>query len=629
MSLTDTRSALTSALAQRFWGDAQFLLQRMWRSNASASLAAWLCRLVLPSRHEFCLRTVRVAFLRSFTAEPAIQLLQAAALTERIWIEPYIGPFNAYSQDLLDPSSDFWRFQPELTFLSVLTRDIAPELWDGADDFSQEHAKEITQRVCQELELLLDTFLQRSHGTLVIHTLELPRSPFAGIADAGMLDGQRNCVHSINRFLTETAAASHGIHILDYQSLITEFGASRWYDEKRWASTRLPMSSDAVGQLSDRWLKYVCASTSGQRKVLVCDLDNTLWHGVVGEDGPAGIELGETGHGLAHRQLQKTIIDLSRRGILLAICSKNNYEDAWQVIEEHPDMLLRPHHFAAVRINWDDKPSNLRSIAEELNVGLDSFVFLDDHPQERDLVRAVLPEVRVLDVGSEAAEYATVLRNEPGFERLSISHEDQHRGKMYRAQRIRQESARQASDLETWLHSLETVVARVQIAPEIVERVSQLTQKTNQFNLTTQRYSAGQIAEFLSSDVHLVLAWRVTDRFGDNGIVGVAILKFTKTECEIDTLLLSCRVIGRGVESAMLFDIGSEAEKRQCRFLHGRYLPTPKNAPCADFYDKHGFSLQEERWLLDCVSTASLKLPKWTSLSKEGESSGGGHDRDP
>jgi FkbH-like protein len=622
MELADLKVDLEEAIRGQSWGKAEYGTRLLWSTYASASLAAWLKRVIAPSRDQFCLRTVRVAFLRSFTAEPAIQLLQAAALTERIWIEPYIGPFNTYSQDLLDPGSDFCRFQPELTFLSVLTRDIAPELWEGADDFSPEHAKEITQRVCRELELLLDAFQQRPYGTLVIHSLELPRSPFAGIADAGMLDGQRNCVHSINRCLAETAAASHRIHILDYQSLITEFGASRWYDEKRWASTRLPMSSDAVGRLSARWLKYVCASTSGQRKVLVCDLDNTLWHGVVGEDGAAGIELGETGPGHAHRQLQKTIIDLSRRGILLAICSKNNHEDAWQVIEKHPEMLLRPHHFAAVRINWDDKPSNLRSIAEELNVGLDSFVFLDDHPQERDLVRVVLPEVRVLDVGSDAAEYASVLRDEPGFERLSLSHEDQHRGKMYRAQRIRQESARQASDLETWLHSLEIVVARVEIEPEIVERVSQLTQKTNQFNLTTKRYSAGQIAEFLSSDVHLVMAWRVTDRFGDNGIVGVAIMKFTKTECEIDTFLLSCRVIGRGVESAMLFDIGSEAEKRQCRFLYGRYLPTPKNAPCADFYDKHGFSLQEERWLLDCVSSASLKLPKWTSLTKEGEPSG-------
>jgi FkbH-like protein len=210
-----------------------------------------------------------------------------------------------------------------------------------------------------------------------------------------------------------------------------------------------------------------------------------------------------------------------------------------------------------------------------------------------------------------------VLRNEPGFERLSLSHEDQHRGTMYRAQRMRQESARQSSDLETWLHSLETVVVRVQIAPEVVDRVSQLTQKTNQFNLTTKRYSASQIAEFLSSDDYLVLAWRVTDRFGDNGIVGVAILKFTKTECEIDTFLLSCRVIGRGVESAMLFDIGCEARKRRSQSLQGQYLPTTKNTPCADFYDKHGFCLQEERWLLNCVSSASLKLPKWTSLTTE------------
>ena len=622
MNLTDTKLELVAALARCCWSDVELLARRLWRSSASASLAAWLCRTVAPSRQDFCLRTVRIAFLRSFTVEPAIQLLQAAALTERIWIEPYVGPFNAYSQDLLNPESDFGRFQPELTFLSVLTRSIAPELWEGADDFSPEHAKQITQRVCQEFELLLNAFLQRSLGTLVIHTLELPRSPFAGIADAGMLDGQRNCVLSINRFLTETAATCPGVRVLDYQSLITEFGAARWYDENRWVSTRLPMSSDAVGRLGDFWLKYVCASTSGQRKVLVCDLDNTLWHGVVGEEGATGIKLGEAGAGAPHRQLQRVIIDLSRRGILLAICSKNNYDDAWQVIEKHPDMLLRPHHFAAVRINWEDKPANLRSIAEELNVGLDSLVFLDDHPQERDLVRSAVPEVRVLDVGSDAAVYAAVLQDEPGFERLSLSREDQQRGVMYLTQRLRKESERQNTDLEAWLHSLDMVVDRVEIRGEIVERVAQLTQKTNQFNLTTKRYSSGQIAEFLASDRYLVMAWRVADRFGDNGIVGVAILRFTNTESEIDTFLLSCRVIGRGVESAMLFDIGLEAERRQCRTLYGQYLPTPKNAPCADFFDKHGFRAQDDRWLLECVSSASLGLPKWISLTREGRNEG-------
>jgi FkbH-like protein len=622
MELSDLKDCLQEAIRTSAWSKAEQAVRSLWGKHPSASLAAWLHRMISPWRDHFCLRTIRVAFLRSFTVEPAIQLLQAAALTERIWIEPYIGPFNAYAQDLLNPESDFCRFQPELTFLSVLTRSIAPELWEGADDFAPEFANQVTGRVCSEFERLLHAFLQRSHGTLVIHTLELPRTPFAGIADAGMLDGQRNCVYSINRFLIETAAACPGIRILDYQSLITEFGAARWSDESRWTSIRLPISIDAVSQLADHWLKYVCASTAGQKKVLVCDLDNTLWHGVVGEDGFAGIKLGETGAGAPHRQLQRVIVDLSRRGILLAICSKNNHDDAWQVVEKHPDMLLRPEHFAAVRINWDDKPANLRSIAEELNVGLDSLVFLDDHPQERDLVRSVLPEVRVLDVGSDAAGYTRAVQNEPGFERLSLSQEDRYRGKMYLAQRMRKESVRQNSDLETWLHSLETVVARVAIAPEIVERVSQLTQKTNQFNLTTKRYSAGQIAEFLSSECHLVMAWRVTDRFGDHGIVGVAILKFTKTECEIDTFLLSCRVIGRGVESAMLFDIKLEAEKRHWHVLHGQYLPTPKNLPCADFYDKHGFQFRDDGWLLDCSSSASLQLPKWISLTAEGEHHG-------
>ena len=284
------------------------------------------------------------------------------------------------------------------------------------------------------------------------------------------------------------------------------------------------------------------------------------------------------------------------------------------MIERHPEMLLRPEHIAAVRINWLDKNVNLLAIADELNVGIESLVFLDDNPQEQLLVRRTLPQVRVLDVGTDAAEFATVLRNETGFERLRVSQEDRSRGRMYAEQRLRSAAQQNAAGLESYLHSLQTVVTRVNLDTRTIDRVAQLTQKTNQFNLTTKRYTSSQIAALNASSMSCVLAYSVADRFGDSGIAGVAILLFCGEICEIDSFLISCRVIGRGIETAMLCDIISQAEHRKCTGLIGRYLPTSKNAPCAGFYDQHGFVAEERDWHLNCAERASVCLPTWITL---------------
>ncbi len=374
------------------------------------------------------------------------------------------------------------------------------------------------------------------------------------------------------------------------------------------------MTSDAVEALSSHWLRFLSATSGALRKVLVCDLDNTLWKGIVGEDGFDGIELAATGAGGAHRDLQRAILDLYYRGIILAVCSKNNHAEAWEVIERHPDMLLRPEHFAAVRINWLDKNVNLTSIAAELNVGIESLVFLDDNPHEQHLVRQTLPQIRVLDVGSDAYEYAAAVRSEPGFERLFLSQEDQSRGRMYAERRLRDEAQQSSEGLESYLHSLNTVVTGVQWGHEVIDRVAQLTQKTNQCNLTTKRYTSSQIAELHASSHSQVLAYRVSDRFGDSGIVGVSILRFDGDDCEIDSLLLSCRVIGRGIETAMLFDIVQQASFQACRRLIGYYRPTPKNMSCADFYETHGFRNVSGAWILNLAEKVPFHLPSWIML---------------
>jgi FkbH-like protein len=415
---------------------------------------------------------------------------------------------------------------------------------------------------------------------------------------------------------TEVSQRS-GFCLLNSERLVTRLGAANWYDQQRWNSMRLPMSGEAVAALAREWVRYLGALTLPPRKVAVVDLDNTLWRGIVGEDGYDGIRMDDSPEGWPHRSLQQTLLDLYHRGILLAVCSKNNYQDAWTVIEGHPEMVLRPQHFAAVRINWQDKGSNLREIAQELNVGLESLVFLDDNPQERELVRTTAPEVHVLDVSDDAAEYAQAMRDVIGFERIWLTEDDQKRGQMYAQQRQRELLKTDSKSLEAYLHSLATVVTLEQPVAATIQRVAQLTGKTNQFNLTTKRYHVQQIQEFHDSAESDLLAVSVQDRFGDNGIVGVAILCYHEAVCRIDTLLLSCRVIGRGIETAMLSMIVDRARERRCHSVCGHYIPTEKNAPCADYLDQHGFQRRNDCWMLEDLGSCLVEAPSWITIKSD------------
>jgi FkbH-like protein len=310
------------------------------------------------------------------------------------------------------------------------------------------------------------------------------------------------------------------------------------------------------------------------------------------------------------------MLDLYQRGIILAVCSKNNPSDAMEVIEKHPGMLLRPHHFAALRVNWNDKAQNLREIASELNIGIDALAFLDDNPAEREWVRSQLP-VTVIDLPEDPMGYADTLRNNPVFERLSLSDEDRERGRYYAEERQRTELRGDTATLEDFYRSLQMEAEIAPVTTHSLARVSQLTQKTNQFNLTTRRYSEQQIAEISASPEWQAFSLRARDRFGDNGLVGVAITRFHRDFCEIDSFLMSCRVVGRTVESAFLSYVGAAASRKGARYLRGWYLPTKKNDLVKDFYKSHGFKLVEEcekgsLWELE-LGNRSIPAPEWVT----------------
>jgi FkbH-like protein len=367
--------------------------------------------------------------------------------------------------------------------------------------------------------------------------------------------------------------------------------------------------------LAREWLRYLQPLSGKVAKVLVVDLDHTLWGGVVGEDGPGGIQLEEERQGAPYRALQRALLDLTRRGILLAIASKNNPEDALEVIDRHPAMLLRRQHFSAMRIHWREKTESLREIAAELNVGLDAVAFLDDNPVERRLVRTELPEVLVVDLPADPWQYAATVRDCAFFERLSLSQEDLRRGELYASEKTRVALESSCLTREDFLRSLAQIVEIALVNAATLARVAQLTQKTNQFNLTTRRYSEQQMGDLLRQPGARVFSIRVKDRYGDNGLVGVAITRDQGETWELDTFLLSCRVIGRGVESALLAYVTEQALLAKKTRLEGWFLPTQKNAPAREFYSTHGFQAVKETgdgvlWGIDLRAAASV-WPEW------------------
>jgi FkbH-like protein len=340
-----------------------------------------------------------------------------------------------------------------------------------------------------------------------------------------------------------------------------------------------------------------------------------LWGGLAGEDGLEGVKLGEQGAGLAFAEFQGELLNLYRKGFLLALCSKNNPQDALAIIRDHPSMRLREEHFAAMQINWEDKATNIRAIAEELNIGLDSLIFLDDNPAERAWVKQSIPEVLVPDWPTDPSEYKTKLLelSDRYLHKLKLTAEDKKRGETYQAQAERKKLVESAGSLEDFYRGLE-MKAKIGLADSFsIPRIAQLTQKTNQFNVTTRRYSEAEIRAFSEDSNHSVWWLDLDDRFGPNGIVGVLILKRdSKQTWRIDTFLLSCRVMGRTVENAFLATVSREIGAQR---LIGEYRSTPKNTPVKELYRTLGFQAAEQTpeaqfWEMD-LAAGCLDVPAW------------------
>ncbi len=514
-------------------------------------------------------KKIKIGILSSFTIKGLGEVLEKECAALVLDPDFYVAEYEKIYDEILNKKSGLEDFKPDISFFLVNPGE-------------------------ENILSIIPKFLENITGTVVVSNAPLlSYSPF-GIADFKREDSFKNAVLEFNHKLSQLAKNNNRLFVYDLAAFFSKYGEYNIVEEKLRLLGDMYIKPEFISKLAYELMGFVKARFSKNKKCIVLDLDNTLWGGIVGEDGFNGIQLDTKPPGNAFLEFQKYLLALNKRGIILAIASKNNPKDALKVLREHPYMQLREENFGSIQISWGNKTDSIRKIAEELNIGLDSLVFIDDDPFNRELVKKELPEVMVMDLPEDPALYTRTIKELNDFNILQITEEDLKRGELYAKQKQMSEYKNQFSNIDDFLASLNM---EIKIAPAdafTIPRISQLIQKTNQFNLTTRRYSEDDVKKFVDGLNTRVYSVHVKDIFTDHGLIGVMMVKNNALSLVIDNMLLSCRVIGRNIENKMLDFIKEEARKQGAKEIIGEYIPTEKNTVCAALYSSYGFNVLGE-----------------------------------
>lgn len=594
------------------WGLAMRLLaQQQLGLNQAIAMARALKRL-RGERTTKSLSKVRLGLVSNATVDFIVPFLEATALRYGLQLEVMTGTFGQQVQEALDPSSAVNAFKPDLVLLAIDHRGLPFRQSSGSSaaqwpDFDSEAA--LTQ-----LRTIRKSFRENCGALCIVQTLPAPAELILGSLDAATPGTLRATVQQFNAQLAQEVVAG-GDLLLDVDWLAQSIGLDQWYDDRHWHLARMPFSQQALGIYADFVIRLVAAVRGKARKCLVLDLDNTLWGGVIGDDGMEGIALSQGDpRGEAHRAVQAAALELRRRGVVLAVCSKNTDEIAREPFRSHPGMILKESDIAVFVANWEDKASNLERIAQRLELGLDALVFLDDNPVERAQVREALPQVAVPELGEDPSGYVRTLLSAGYFESVAFTREDLSRADQYKSNADRLALMETSRDLGEFLRSLNMEIRLASFNTAGRKRITQLINKTNQFNVTTRRYTENQVAELETSSSHYTLQVNLTDRFGDNGMIGVVICERGPEQWSIDTWLMSCRVLNRKVEEAICNRIASDALQAGAQRLRGTYIPTDRNGIVKDLFSKLGFvpspsPAEAQIWELDLMNFQPFDIP--------------------
>jgi len=530
---------------------------------------------------------VRIAVLSSFTASQLVRLVELFLFAAGVRCEIYQAEYGVFRQEVLDEGSELYRFRPRFLFLATSWRDLGhlPEL--SAD------AEAVNGLLDRELGSWAHLW-HRAHARLqcqvIQNNFDAPAWRVLGNHEPRHPASRGRFMSRMNGRLVESAPPYVTIHDIDHLSALA--GRWQWSDERFYHHAKLPCAPEFLVDYAHSVSSLIASQLGLGKKCLVLDLDNTLWGGVIGDDGLGGIRLGQgDGEGEAYQSFQRYVLDLGRRGVILAVCSKNEEATAREVFEKHTEMILRLPDIACFVANWQDKATNVRTIATRLNIGLNSMVFVDDNPMERSIVRRLVPEVAVPEMPEDPTGFVRALERHRYFQTVALNQEDLQRTEMYRANVERESAEASASNLDDFLRSLAMTARVAPIGAANLERATQLINRSNQFNLTTRRYSTGEIMQRVDDPNWLTLTVSLADRFGDNGLISVVMARGADGVLSIDTWIMSCRVLKRGVELFVLNRLARAASERGWSLLRGAYIPTAKNIIVRDHYEGLGFAL--------------------------------------
>ncbi len=560
-------------------------------------------------------KKLKVAILSSFTLNGLNEILHVKCSELGVGYSSYVGGYNQHNQELLDPKSEYYQFSPDLTFLIMDVRNLLGENFYFPYDMSDDQRKSLVKEKITHIKNLIQCFEKNLKSKLIISNFNIPFYSSNGIIESKSNFGFHEMIEELNKSLRDIAKTHTSIYVYDFNQFISKYGEKNIFDYRQFHVGDIQISLNFIPNFAYELMSYIKATTGTNRKCIVLDLDNTLWGGVVGEDGFDGIELGHSSNGKAFVDFQKELLSLWNQGIILAINSKNNLDDALQVIKEHPNMILREKNFANIKINWNDKAENLKQIANEINIGLESIVFFDNDKLNRERIKQEFPEVLTIELPDDPSQFSSILKDLNDFSVLQRTSEDIKRGQMYSEQRERKDFEESVSNLDDFLEQLDIKIKMKKSTDFLIPRISQLTLKTNQFNLTTKRYQEEEIKNFTNNKKFLVGCAQVLDKFGDNGITGVYIINKQEKVWYIDTFLLSCRVMGRGVENGILSEILIEAKKNNVEEIRANFIPTQKNKPAENFLPDFGFKNDGDYWIYKLNN--EIKLPKHLKVETE------------
>ena len=527
----------------------------------------------------------RVAVLGGYTTTPIAAAARCALLAEGLIAEVYEAPFAAFRQEILDSQSGLYRFDPDVTLLAVASTDVTnlPAGPMGPSVVASALDEEVEQ--WQGLWGLLG---ERLGKPLLQHLIETPEGNSLGVAERRLPWAPARFIDELNQRLVE--AAPGFLRWIDVDRLAAQVGRWNWYDPRLYHYGKVGFSLRFLPEYARAFSGAWRSAVGRTKKALVLDLDDTLWGGVIGDDGLDGIRLGTgTAEGEAYLDFCRYVNGLKDRGVILAVCSKNDPKVATEVFDRHPEIPLKPAHFGAFVCNWSDKASNLRQIALDLNIDISSLVFVDDSPAECELIRRELPEVAVIHLPEDPAQFVRVVDSFHYFDAPALSDEDIKRSSSYVARRKAARLQAQATDLDSYLKALDMTGTVYQAGKEDLLRLSQMELKTSQFNLTTQRYGEEEILGFIEDADRLCLAFRLHDRFAEHGLVSSLLAVNEEGTLRIKSWLMSCRIFSRTAEQYIMNRLVEIAVSTRVTRVVGEYVPTQKNGVVKNLYSELGF----------------------------------------